>query len=311
MALLFCLLGSGVTAQEPVGQAESPAASPATQEAASQRPMISTGLGERALAERFPRAAVWLENSEGGAELALFAPADRPEAKGALLLLADEGQSGGGGFEGAVRQLLPERGWAVMTLGLPPAPLGQPLAQPDRAADEPEAEATETAVAASGRTPAQDESVMIDVMAPGRPEERLQRYRQRLGATLAAALAELQGRGHRRVVVAGVGLAAWPVMQVAGASGEPMELVWIAPRFAAGVDQAWAERLAGVERWPLLDLASSLGNRAEARARAAEFRRQGVAGYQQQVLTLPLPLSERDAPQLVNRVVAWLARAGG
>lgn len=307
VALLCCLTGGWSAAQESTEPPAEEMASPAVEEDTRQRLMISTGLGARALAERFPQAAVWLENSDGGSELALLEPANRPEAKGALLLLAGEGQSGAGGFEGSVRQLLPDRGWTVMTLGLPVSPLSQPLARPIPATPEPESEAevAEGALAASGQV-ISEESVMIDVMAPEVSPERFEKYRERVRSTLAAAMTELRARGHQRVVLAGVGMAAEPVMQAALAGGEPAELVWIAPRFSADSANSWPERLAGVERWPLLDLTSSLEDRTEARSRAAAFRRQGIAGYQQQALALALPLSERDAPKLINRMVAWL-----
>lgn len=323
--LVSGLLSGWVTAQEAEGAGAEPVPAVVAPETVRERLMVSTGLGQSALALRYPQAAVWLENSDGGAELALLEPAQQPRAKGAVLLLAGQGQSGGGGFEGAARQLLAERGWAAMTLGLPLAPLTERLARPVREApapapeveveagsgQEPGLEATQAsgAAAVADELPAAPEqSVMIDVMAAETPEDQLEHYRERVRSTLAAAQAELRARGHRRVVLVGVGLAAEPVMQAALASGESGELVWIAPWLPQAMEAGWPEQLAGLARWSLLDLTSSLNDLVAARARAAAFRRLGMAGYQQQVSVLALPLTARDAPRLVNRMVAWLAR---
>ncbi|MDC0662315.1 DUF3530 family protein [Marinobacter sp. SS21] len=325
LAPAYWLLSAGAAAQAPEEASAEPAASSTAPVVVRERLTVATGLGQSALAERYPQAAVWLENSDGGSELALLEPAHQPQAEGAVLLLAGEGLSGGGGFEGAVRQLLAERGWAAMTLGLPLAPLTERLARPVREVPEsepepepepehepePEPEQEPEKGAAAADVPAvPQQSVMIDVMAAPAPEQRLEHYRERVRSTLAAAQAELHARGHQRVVLMGVGQAAEPVMQAALASGEPGELVWIAPRFPVATETDWPGRLAGLERWPVLDLTSSLNDLAAARARAAAFRRQGLVGYQQQVSVLALPLTARDAPRLVNRVVAWLGRAG-
>ena len=292
--------------------AEAASSTPRRAPVDARRLMISTGLGSRALAARFPDAAVWLQNSEGGDELALLEREQRAPAKGAVLILGAEGQSAASGLAGAMREALAARGWAAMTLGLPvgpgdgppPAPAQtstQTAAEPDPAPTG--GEAANPALAASG------ESSVIDVMAKEPVADLTGQYRERVASTLSAARSRLQQQGYQRVVLVGVGRAAMPVWREAQtANGRSAELVWIAPRFAADERQAWPASLEGQSDWQVLDLAPARAQPEVASQRAAVFRRQGIQGYQQQAVAMAALPTARDARQVVSRLVAWLQR---
>lgn len=292
--LLALLMLSGVwaAAQEAGAEAESPV--PANMPSASTRLTISSGLGQRDLARRYPQQAVWLDLGDGDTELALLVQERDTAAQGAMLIVGDEGQSAGSGLHGALRSLLAGHGWAAMVLALPPQPMAP-------AADDMAADAQESAVAAG-------ESVMIDVAVAPDAVDPLRAYRERVQALLTAATAELAGRGYQRIVFVAVGQAALPVLQAAMSGAEaPAAMVWVVPRFAGSDSGAWASGLEGQESWPILDLANTLAGPEAAGARAAVFARKGMAGYRQQRLLLSEPVTGRDAPQVVNRILAWLA----
>lgn len=286
---LLMLSGAWAAAQEAGTEAEPPV--PANMPSASTRLTISSGLGQRDLARRYPQQAVWLDLGDGDTELALLVQERDTAAQGAMLIVGDEGQSAGSGLHGALRSLLADHGWAAMVLALPPQPMAP--AVNDMAAD--------------AQEPA-GESVMIDVAVAPDAVDPLLAYRERVQALLTAATAELAGRGYQRIVFVAVGQAALPVMQAAmSGAGAPAALVWVVPRFAGSDSEAWASGLEGRESWPILDLANTLAGPEAAGARAAVFARKGMAGYRQQRLLLSEPVTGRDAPQVVNRILAWLA----
>lgn len=274
----------------------------------TSRLIISTGLGTRDLVQRYPDLVVWLDAGDGDTELALFEAERSSPAEGAVLVLGGEGQSPAAALPGSMRSLLTDHGWAVMALGLPQSPLVE-----DAGKNSPPSAAGDSANAADGggAAPTADESVMIDVMAEPDASVRNQDYHDRLQNLLAAASDELGSRGYQRIVFVGVGRAALPVMQAAmGGAGEPRELVWVTPQFTATGRDAWPASLEGMEQWPILDLVNVLVAPKPARDRAAVFRRQGVAGYEQQQVPLAEPVSGQDAPVVVNRILAWLAKGG-
>lgn len=296
---LALLTGSWAAAQE-VGASAGDA--PAEAAPAPSRLTIASGLGERDLARRYPQQAVWLDLGEGDQPLALLALERQAEARGAVLIVGDEGQSAASGLHGAMRSLLADEGWATMVVALPPAPvvLG---AEAALEAEHPPGDE------AGNAEPAPEASAMIDVMATPNVQARMQTYRERVQTLLATAVDELSGRGYPRIVLVGVGQAAWPVMQAAiGGGGEPRELVWVTPRFA-GSGEAWQSGLEGLDDWPILDLANTLADPELSRARAAVFIRQGMTAYRQQRLLLADPAAGREAPAVVNRILAWLALA--
>ncbi|SFL84956.1 DUF3530 family protein [Marinobacter zhejiangensis] len=288
--VLLCWMNVAV-AEEPAGE-PSAGAEPAAE---VTRLATSTGLGDRDLARRFPERAVWLEVEGSDSELALLEPERQAVARGAVLLMGDQGQPVASGLPGAMPSRLAEHGWATLVVGLPQPSLVDESAAGGAAAD-------------GAADPA---SVMIDVMSEPAAATHHVAHRERVRSILAAGEAELSRRGYQRIVFVGVGLAALPVMEAAmGNTGEPGELVWIAPRFPAAEAEAWPASLDGLEDWLILDLANPLVTSPGYRDRAAVFLRHGLSGYRQQRLVMSEPVSVRDAPAVVNRLLGWLALTG-
>ncbi|MDF0749371.1 alpha/beta hydrolase family protein [Marinobacter sp. 71-i] len=297
---------------ETAGQeSEKPAA------AAVERAMISTGLDSGSIARNWPEAAVWLEPPEEDRVLALFEPEASTPAKGALLVLANEGQSPASGLARALRQPMARDGWAVMTLGLeaPPYAIQQARRLQARAIPE-EAELPGSQAEETGNEPADEsESVMIDVMDSVDVEELANQYRTRVQKSLAVAVSNLVDRGYGRIAVAGIGRAAGHVTRMAAAtgSGDVSALIWIAPEFDQGDSRALAEWLAGAGTLKVLELHSSrrppesggTGTRSP-RQREAALKRAEVAGYSRQPVAMSSQPEPREAPALANRISAWL-----
>lgn len=267
-------------------------------ESPTERAIVSPGLDSEALAMAYPEQAVWLESERFGRALALFAPEQTALPEGAVLLLADEGQSADAGLAGAVRGPFAEAGWAAMTLGLPALPLA--LEQARKAErQQPDAGNVDTAP--------ETQSIMIDVMDSDELDDLGEHYRARIRGHLAAALVDLKARGYSRLVLVGVGRGAGHVIsQVADGAARPPALVLIAPEFEAAERQPVTDSLRAVTNLSLLDIVSSRSDRAAAKERQSRMKREGVTGYQQQAVAMgPQPLP-RDARGLVNRVTAWL-----
>lgn len=277
-----------------------------------ERAMISTGLGSDAIASQWPDAAVWLEPPEEDRVLALFEPEADTPAKGALVILADEGQSAASGLAGALRGPMARAGWAVMTVGLESPPYGLQRArrqQPSAPPDEPQ-ESTEE----DGEADA-SESVMIDVMDNVDVEELEDQYRTRIQKALSAAVGNVADRGYGRVAVVGIGRAAGHVARMtAGGGGDVSALVWIAPVFDHNDSAALTEWLGAAGQIRLLELHSSreagaqdgVGSRTPEQREAA-FRRAGIKAYTRQPVAMADRPEPRDAPALANRLAAWLA----
>ena len=280
-----------------------------------KRPLISTGLDSDAIARTWPDSSVWLEPPEEEPALALFEPEAETPAKGALVILADEGQSPASGLAAALRQPMARAGWAVMVLGLeiPPQEVQQARRQQGFGATE-ESGVPETDVAdETGDKPG--ESVMIDVMASDDVEALANQYQARIQKTLAAAVGNLVGRGYSRVTMVGVGRAAGHVTRAATASGgqDVLALVWIAPAFSQSDSKALTESLGESGALKVLELhsaRSSLGAGGMAqrspKQREAAFRRAGIAGYSRQPVAMAEQPQPREAQALTNRISAWL-----
>lgn len=270
-----------------------------------ERAMISSGLDSDAIAAKWPDAAVWLEPPEEDRVLALFEPEAETPAKGALVILADEGQSAASGLAGALRQPMARAGWAVMTLGLEPPPFALQQAHRQQAAAAPEQLQEGDDVG----------SVMIDVMDSVDVEELEDQYRTRIQKSLAMSVGHLEDRGYERVAVAGIGLAAGHVARMTGAGGgDVSELIWIAPVFDHNDSAALTEWLSGGGQIRVLELHSSRAPKTMAGAglrspkqREAAFRREGIATYTRQPVAMAERPEPRDAPALANRISAWLA----
>lgn len=278
--------------------------------AAVTRPSISLGIGGQALAQAYPDQARWLDTSADEQVLVMFEQEQTAQPRGAVLILADEGQSANTQLAGALRQPLIRAGWAAMAMGLPELPL--PLAQArrlresavDGASDAPQ----------GGEEPSNNEaerpgsSVMIDVMAEDNLESLAQRYEAQVQAGLAAGLAELRGQGYERLVLVAVGRAAELATRQALAGDQAVQsVVWIAPTLSGDNARSLAAQLEAAPL-PVLDLTSSRRDDQRARERAAIMRRQGVTDYSQQSVAMASRPVTHNAGQLANRILAWLAR---
>jgi len=283
-----------------------------------ERAMISTGLDSDTVASNWPEAAVWLEPPDEERVLALFEAEAITPAEGALLILADEGQSSASGLAGALRQPMVRDGWAVMTLGLEPPPYAVQQARRQthdgapEASGEPPADDSETT---GGAPVVESESVMIDVIDNVDVDELANQYRTRVQKSLATAVANLTDRGYARVAVAGIGRAAGHVTRMAtGADGGDISaLIWIAPEFYRDDSVALTEWLSDAGQLRVLELHSARRSMeavdrgtSTPQQREAAFRRAGLAGYSRQPVAMSPQPQPREAPALANRVSAWL-----
>lgn len=270
-----------------------------------QREMISTGLGSEAIAREWPDAAVWLELPEDGRVLALFEPEAGGRAKGALIVLADEGQSAASGLAGALRKPMAKAGWAILTIGLEPAPYAvqQTRRQQDASSEEPRGDNSDS-------TGEDSDSVMIDVINNVDVDELDDRYQARIQDTLTAAVGYLEERDYGPVALAGIGQGASHVTRLAVDGGEVAALVWIVPRFPRDQTKTLPEKIAEAGSLRVLELHSSRqsadGETRSPADRAAAFKRSGIDRYSRQPVAMPERPEARDAPALANRLSAWL-----
>lgn len=295
--ILLWILASPLPAQEP--KVESDTAPDASSTA--ERSMLWTGSGEQALSQTFPESSVWLELENEGRALALFHPEDRAPALGAVVVLADTGETAASGITRALAQGLSARGWAVMSLGLEaPSPvLQQILTRSPTPSGEKEAASSE---------PPSTQSVMIDVMAAEKAEGLEERYRGRISQALSAAVAELGGRGYDAAALLGIGQAAVHVANHALEANEVSALIWVAPRFYPVDRQALPERLEGLAP-RMLELYPS-GGVSEAsdpeQTIGLTLRRAGVATVDRQPVPWLSPPLEPLGDSVASRVSAWL-----
>ncbi len=280
-----------------------------------QRPMITTGQNNAALAARFPDDHVWLETESEGRTLGLVMLESNAPARGAMLILADEGQTADSELAGALRDPLSRAGWAAMTLGLqpPPYPVVRARQQPSSAmTGKPEsempAESDDTAPkqeAAAKQEPA-DSAVMIDVLPEDAIEEMKKNYQARIAAYLQSGVTYLKSQGYERVLLVGIGHGASEVtaqaLNGAGAGEDEMQgLVWIAPADNDGL----AGALSDASNLKVLELDSHLAAGNAGEARQAQLARAGFVGYQRQLLAMAARPQARDASQIANRIVGW------
>jgi len=271
------------------GQAEPDPASPS-------RALIWTGAGEQGLSQAFPDAAVWLELEEGERALGLFYPETRLPAQGAVLALADQGETAASGLVGAIARALAARGWAVLTLGLEaPSPVLERILAGRSAAPDPDP---------GGEAGA--ESVMIDVMEAEIPDNLEARYRSRVSGALAAGLAELVERGYESPALLGIGRAGIHVTESVLEGANASALIWVAPRFYPADQEELPERLGSLDT-ALLHLHPAGPERGNPGWNAGErLLRAGVPGYQRQPVPWFSPPSEALGDAIASRIAAWL-----
>ncbi|MDI9244182.1 DUF3530 family protein [Marinobacter sp. CHS3-4] len=274
------------------------------EEQSEKRLMVRTGMDAETIAGNRPDSAVWLSRGDQGRVLALFQPEQDPPAKGALVVLADEGVSAASGLAEAIRAPLSKAGWAVMTLGLepPPFPVQQWLnGRMTKASKGESADASDTE---------EESSVMIDVMDEESPDQSLADYRDRVESSITAAVDALEEREYDRIVLAGIGRAAGPVTRQARADGRPSDLVWIAPQFYSDESEGLVELLRSATNPSVLELYSTFpGDKTldrSANERAAALKRAGIDGYQRQPVAMSRRPQAREAHAISNRISAWL-----
>ncbi|MBW0147674.1 DUF3530 family protein [Marinobacter arenosus] len=263
---------------------------------APDRSGFTTGLGEMALSEAFPEAAVWLELEDGDRALGLFFPERASPAPGALVLLADVGGNAASGILGILSAQLTERGWAVLAVGLPAPPLALQQAL--------EARPGSAGPAADDDRNGDDSAVMIDVMASPDGQSPEQRYRGRVRQSLEAAIDVLAARGYDRPVLLGVGHASGHLVRVQQDLSNPGIMIWVAPEFYPRDAATLPKDLSAAGSGVLELYASRVSANEEVRRRWAALDRAGA--YQRQPVSLQQPPSPTDAPGLAGRIDAWL-----
>ena len=298
LALMFTV-PSAVFGQEEGDQAAEPGDSAAPAAESASRALVWTGTGERSLNQSFTEAAVWLALEEGDRALGLFYPEARLPARGAVLVLSDEGETAASGVTGALAAGLASRGWAVLTLGLEsPSPvLSEILMRP--VSEKPAAEADAEEQQAS-------ESVMIDVMASESADDLEARYRSRINQMLAAGLALLVERGYEAPAVLGVGRASIHVTNQVLEGGNASALVWVAPQFYPVDRPDLPERLESLgtellELYPSGDVDDRSGWSVGMR-----LRRAGMSGFERQPVPWLTPAPGTLGDTVASRVAAWL-----
>lgn len=278
------------------------------QEPPRQRPVSLTGLGEWALARQYPEHALWLTLEDDSRALALFSPELETPARGAVIILADEGQTADQAVVGALRQTLPNAGMAVITLGLQAPP--RALRRSRLARNVPLPGADDNGDMEAGTLPGEAPGeVMIDVASEEDLRQLAEDYRNGARALLEVAAGELNERGYQQLLVVGVGWSADSITEWVAGREALVGAVWLAPKFAPQRLAELAELLSVDRNWWLMDLHSSNGEAArQGRERGAQLARAGVNQYRRQALPLASPPQKEDAARVVNRIRARLGQ---
>ena len=295
LVLMFILTSPGF-AQEPgeaAGNTGDPAAEPPS------RSLVWTGTGEGSLNQTFPEAAAWLTLDEGDRVLGLFYPQAGPQARGAVLVLADEGETAASGVTGPLAAGLASRGWAVLTLGLEsPAPiLHQVLMRPA---------VMRSAAATDAEQQSTSGSVMIDVMSPEDTDDLEARFRNRIGQTLQAGQALLVERGYEAPAVVGVGRASIHVINRLLEGADASALIWVAPWFYPTDRTDLPERLESLST-PLLELYPSGSDTGQdSWSMGMWLRRAGISGFERQPVPWFSSATGVAGDVVASRIAAWL-----
>lgn len=292
LALALALSGAMPLAAQgqPADEAES--VEPATAPAVDERPMVRSQRDDQALARQFPEQAVWLEPEQLPPVLGLYQPARRAGDPGGILLLGDEGQTANSPLLAVLRDRLSKAGWGVLSLGVAEAPafVSQARQQP-------------ASVQATPEEPAGVASIMIDVNDNG---DALTRYYRDQGRRLESGFAWLQSQGYQAPVVIAVGWSADLVQQgLQQAMPGDVRLIWVAPRFSTGGQEAL---VSGLEQAQVLDVQPAADRSGAGAARSALFRREEVSGYRRSEVAMADVPGPVDGPAIAGRILAWLGR---
>jgi len=306
--LALMLAGSGAPA---AAQEESASGvrdqSPVSDVLGDVRGAVSSGLGEWGLSRRFPEAALWLDLEGDARTLALFWPETELPARGALIVLADEGENAESGLAGPLARELAGRRFAVLTLGLapPPAALEQTLEAPRTESEaEPEEALVEarTEIRPGEQNQSANNTATIDVMALETVGGLEDAYRERIREELAAGAAELAKRDYELIAVVGLGRGSNHVVSYAAAAQASPALIWVAPRFYPRDASEVVATLGSASVPRILEL-SSFG---EGMQRKADLERAGVEGFSLQSVGANASFTSRNGKALAGRISAWL-----
>jgi len=289
--LALALAGSVLPAAAKENKApETPAQSPANE----VRGVVSSGLGEWGLSQRFPDAALWLDLEDDSRTLALFWPEMEPPARGALIILADEGENAESGLAGTLARELAHRKFAVLALGLEPpsAALEQILERPRPT---PELQSEEP-------SPDTGSPATIDVMAADAVDDLEVAYREHIREELVAGAAELGKREYELIGVIGIGRGGNHVVAYAVELETPPALIWVGPKFYPHDASRMAATLEKASVPRILEL--SLSDTGE--QREAGLKRARVPGFSVQSMGSYAPFVSRDGKALAGRISAWL-----
>ncbi len=259
----------------------------------AERFFIRTTGDSGMLAQLYPHLAVWLEPEGAPRVLALVEREATSAPKGAVVVLADEGQTANEPLLEGIRRRLTKAGWATMTLGNDQVGPSLQLARQRMAGVD---------GAAAGDSSGQNETVMIDVNDQA-AEDLLQAHREEMNARLASAVAWFLERDYSQVILVGTGRGAVVVNEYLPAAPETVTRVaWVAPEFEGLAPGELAASLGGlpVEFLDLYPSRSSGG--AE---RGAAFRRAGITGYK--ALGIPLTGGPRalHSRAIASRLAGW------
>ncbi len=247
------------------------------------------------LAQRYPHLAVWLEPDGAPRVLALVEPEAVSPARGAAVILADEGQSANHALVEVLRRQLTEAGWAALSLGndeLSPSLLlaRQRLAVDARASDE--------------QVDGQDQPVMIDVNDQA-AEDLVAAHQAEMNARLDAAVSWSRGQGYESVMLIGIGRGAADISRYLPLAPEAVSrMVWITPRFENRTPDELVSVLAA-SAVPVLELYPSKAT--DVAQRRAAFRRAGRPGFE----AVPVPLRSNEVHRhgvaIASRLIGWAA----
>lgn len=277
-------------------EAATPAATPPTPN--EVRGVVSSGLGEWGLSHRFPDSALWLELEDGARTLALFWPETETPARGAVIILADEGENAASGLTGTLARELVQRKLAVLSLGLePPSEALERILERPLVAPEPKPKTEDQNSGAP--SPA-----AIDVLAAEAPSDLEAAYRKRILDELAAAAAELKSREYELAALVGIGRGSNHAVAYAAELAAPTALIWVGPKFYPPDARQLAENVkkASVPRILELSLSGAGGQRK------AGLERAGVQGFSRQNVGVDVEFMPRDGKAVASRVSAWLKR---
>ena len=261
-----------------------------------QRESVLSGLGEQALAQMFPDAALWLDLEDGDRALAILWPERRPPARGGLIILADEGGNPVAGLTGTLARALAQRDFAVLTLGLaaPSIALEQVL---NRSAVVAEQGAGSHKQGMEAGNPA-----TIDVVASQSLGDIEAAYRSRIREQLVAGVAALKERNDNPVAVVGIGRGSNHIVLNAGELGPVLASVWVGPKFYPQDVESLAEALDGASSSRTLELLSS----DDQEQRKFSLKRTGIENFSLQVMGSGDLLSPQNGEALAGRISAWL-----